>query len=379
MKTRKLLPLVLAALAFASGNAFGAAQAGVVRLKDLSRPRDERPNALVGYGLVTGLAGTGDNPANRLTGQTISNLLQNLGINVPQQSLRSRNVAAVMVTASLPRYAQSGDFIDVNVTSLGDARSLVGGTLLMTPLKGANGEIFALAQGALSVGGYKYELNGNVVQKNHPTAGNIPNGATVEHGVPARDSGPRSSVEYVLFDPDLMTVTRIVDAINGAYGAGHARVIDPGRYEVSLPDAERSRAFEFLARMESLVIAPDQRARVVVNERTGTVVSGGDVRISQTTISHGDLVVAIKTDYTVSQPGAIFGPVVAPSVSTVVVPNTRIDVSEREPVAVNLPTDTTVAELVAALNRVKASSRDVITILQGLKTAGALHAELVIQ
>jgi flagellar P-ring protein precursor FlgI len=187
-----------------------------------------------------------------------------------------------------------------------------------------------------------------------------------------------ASVEYVLFEPDLMTVTRIVDAINAAYGGGRARVVDPGRYEVALLEQDRSRAYEFLAKVESLVIAPDQRARVVVNERTGTVVSGGDVRISQTTISHGDLVVAITTDYTVSQP-TVFGRSSSPSISTVVVPNTRIDVAEKEPVSVNLPTDTTVAELVTALNRVKASSRDVITVLQGLKTAGALHAELVIQ
>jgi flagellar P-ring protein FlgI len=377
MKIMSFSALVATAVLLA-GQAIAAPAPGETRLKDLSRPRDERPNALVGYGLVTGLAGTGDNPANRLTAQTISNLLQSMGVNIPQQSLRSRNVAAVMVTASLPRYSQSGDLIDVNVTSMGDARSLVGGTLLMTPLKAANGSVFALAQGALSVGGYKYDLNGNVVQKNHPTAGNIPNGATVEQGVPPHASGSDGNVEYVLFDPDLMTVTRIVQAINGAYGGGRARVIDPGRYEVSVPEQDPSAAYEFLARMESLVIAPDQRARVVVNERTGTVVSGGDVRISQTTISHGDLVVAITTDYLVSQP-TVFGRVSSPSISTVVVPNTRIDVTEREPVAVNLPTDSTVAELVTALNRVKASSRDVITVLQGLKAAGALHAELVIQ
>lgn len=377
MKTT-LLGILIAACAVLSANAFSASTAGAIRLKDLSRPRDERPNALVGYGLVTGLAGTGDNPQNRLTGQTISNLLLSMGINIPQQSLRSRNVAAVMVTGSLPRYAQSGDLLDVNVTSMGDARSLVGGTLLMTPLKAANGQVFALAQGALSVGGYKFDLNGNVVQKNHPTAGNIPNGATVEQAVAAQLPAPGASVQYVLFDPDLVTVNRIVEAINGTYGAGRAHVVDPGRYEVALTEQDRAQSFDFLARMESLVIAPDQRARVVVNERTGTVVSGGDVRISQTTISQGDLVVAITTDYSVSQP-AFLGRVDTPSISTVVVPNTRVEVTEHQPMSVNLPTDTTVAELVAALNQVKASSRDVITVLQGLKTAGALHAELVIQ
>ncbi len=350
---------------------------GGVRLKDLSRLKDERRNLLVGYGVVTGLAGTGDNPNNRLTAQTISNVLQNMGINVSQQALRSRNVATVMVTAALPRYAQSGDSLDVNVTSASDARSLVGGTLLMTPLKGPDGKTYALAQGALSVGGYKYDLNGNVVQKNHPTAGNIPNGAMVEKGVEA-DMPSSGALEYVLFEPDLTTVTRIVQTITQGYGAQSAEVIDPGRYRVNMP-VSNQHSFEFLARLESLIITPDQRARVVVNERTGTVVSGGDVRISKTTISHGDLIVAITTDYKTSQPYATFGDIESPGVRTVVVPDTQIEAKEREPIAVNLPGDSTVAELVAALNRVKATSRDIITVLQGLKTAGALHAELVIQ
>lgn len=349
-----------------------------IRLKDLSRPKDERPNALVGYGLVTGLAGTGDNPGNKLTSQTVSNLLQNMGIDVPQEALRSRNAATVMITASLPRYSQSGDLLDVNVTSLGDARSLVGGTLLLTPLKGPDGRIYALAQGALSVGGYKYDLNGNVVQKNHPTAGNVPNGAIVERSAGDSSYAANGSVEYVLFEPDLTTVERIVSRIN-AERSGTASVIDPGRYRVDIPMESRSRPFDFLAPLETLSVAPDQRARVVVNERTGTVVSGGDVRVSQTTISHGDLIVAITTTYNVSQPYALFGDLETDSVRTQVVPETRIDVTERDPVAVNLPTDSTVAELVAALNRVKASSRDIITVLQALKTAGALRAELVIQ
>ena len=301
-----------------------------------------------------------------------------MGVDVPQEALRSRNVAAVMVTASLPRYSQSGDLLDVNVTSMGDARSLVGGTLLMTPLKGPDGRTYALAQGALSVGGYKYDLNGNVVQKNHPTAGNVPNGATVERSADTSAFASNGSVEFVLFEPDLTTVGRIVNTIN-AQRPGTASVIDPGRYRVDIPAENKSRPFDFLARLESLSIAPDQRARVVVNERTGTVVSGGDVRVSQTTISHGDLIVAITTSYNVSQPYAVFGDIESNSVRTQVVPETRVNVTEKDPIAVNLPGDSTVADLVAALNRVKASSRDIITVLQGLKTAGALHAELVIQ
>ena len=360
---------------------FGAPRleaAGAIRLKDLSRLKDERLNALVGYGLVTGLAGTGDNPSSELTSQTVRNVLQNMGINVSPDSLRMRNVAAVMVTASLPRYAQSGDLVDVNVTSMADARSLVGGTLLMTPLKGPDGKTYALAQGALSVGGYKYDLNGNIVQKNHPTAGNVPNGATVERGTGVSKLVEDGAVEFVLFDPDLTTVERIVNVIN-ASGAGPAQVVDPGRYRVDIPPDARTKPFNYLAKLEGLVITPDQRARVVVNERTGTVVSGGDVRVSQTTISQGDLIVAITTTYLVSQPYQLFGDVEAGDVRTQVVPETRINVDEREPKSVSLPSDSTVADLVTALNRVKASSRDIITVLQSLKTAGALHAELVIQ
>jgi flagellar P-ring protein precursor FlgI len=350
-----------------------------IRLKDLSRMQTERPNMLVGYGVVTGLAGTGDSPNSKLTNQSISNVLGNLGVNIAADAVRSRNVAVVMITTSLPRYSQPGDLLDVNVTSMGDARSLVGGTLLMTPLKGPDSQIHALAQGALSVGGYKYDLNGNIVQKNHPTAGNIPNGATVEMAAPDTLLRGNGVVQYVLYEPDMTTVNRIVQTINATYGQPLAAPIDPGRYEVRIPDGSRNGWFDFLARTESLVITPDVRARVVVNERTGTVVSGGDVNISQTTISHGDLIVAITTDYQVSQPSAYFGSVNSPDVRTQVVPQTTVKATELAPIAVNLPKDTTVAELVAALNRVKASSRDIITILQGLKTAGALHAELVIQ
>lgn len=373
------LPLLMCWLAALASLQLHAAESGI-RLKDLSRMKDERQNMLVGYGIVTGLAGTGDNPGNRLTSQTLSNVLENMDIDIPPQALRSRNVAAVMVVASLPRYAQSGDLLDVNVTSMGDARSLVGGTLLMTPLKGPNMRIYALAQGALSVGGYKFDLNGNVVQKNHPTSGNIPNGATVEQGVDVPAVFDNGSVEYVLFEPDLTTVDRIVAAINATYGAGTAAAIDPGRYRVSLPQVSSSgRGLAMLAKLEAIEIAPDRRARVVVNERTGTVVSGGDVRVSQTTISHGELIVSITTDYNVSQPTALFGDIETPSVRTVVVPDTSIEVSEPASQSVTLAGGTTVAELVAALNRVKASSRDIITVLQGLKRAGALHAELIIQ
>lgn len=374
MRRFRHLPLLLLALLPAIATA-----AGGVRLKDLSRLETERANLLVGYGVVTGLAGTGDNPNSQVTRQSLANILQNMGLAIDPAALRSRNAAVVMITAALPRYTRPGDQLDVNITSMGDARSLVGGTLLMTPLQGPDRRIYALAQGALSVGGYQYELNGNRVQKNHPTAGTIPNGATVEQAVPAALLGEDGVARYAMYQPDLTTVHRVVAAINAAYGEPLARPIDPGRYEVRIPARYRGDWFGFLARTEGLAIAPDNRARVVVNERTGTVVSGGDVTIAKTTISHGDLIVTITTEYEVSQPFAFFGDIEADGVRTAVVPQTTVAVSEREPLALTLPSHTTVAELVAALNRVKASSRDIITILQGLKTAGALHAELVIQ
>jgi flagellar P-ring protein FlgI len=373
---RKLLVILFGAALFPI---LGFADSeGAVRLKDLSRLKSERPNLLVGYGVVSGLAGTGDNPNSKLTGQSVSNILQNLGIAISPDDLRSRNAAAVMVTTALPGYGQPGDSLDVNVTSLGDARSLVGGTLLITPLKGPDNRIYALAQGALSVGGFKYDLNGNVVQKNHPTAGSIPGGATVEKSA-ADDIWREDFLEYVLHQPDITTVNRIVNLINANYGAALATAIDPSRFQLKIPDNARGNRFNFLAQIESLTITPDNRAKVVVNERTGTVVSGGDVRISQTTITQGDLIVTITTDYLVSQPAAYGSVITSPGIQTTVVPETTVKIQEESTVAVNLPKNTSVADLVAALSRVKATSRDIITILQGLKAAGALHAELIIQ
>lgn len=375
MHIQKLF-LQIAALWFFAGIA--AANDGAIRLKDLSRLKSERANLLAGYGVVTGLAGTGDNPNSKLTNQSVSNILQNMGISIPSEQLRSRNTATVMITTALPSYAQSGDLLDVNVTSLGDARSLVGGTLLMTPLKGPDGRVYALAQGALSVGGFKYDLNGNIVQKNHPTAGNIPGGATVEISI-SDQSLHNDVVEYVLYEPDLTTVSRIVSAINATYGQPIAIAVDPSRYIVRIPDHAKANRLSFLARTESLSVEPDNRAKVVINERTGTVVSGGDVRISKTTITQGDLTVSITTDYYVSQPQAFFSEIESPGVRTEIVPETRVKADEKNSMTLNLPRDTSVADLVTALSKVKATSRDVITILQGLKTAGALHAELIIQ
>jgi flagellar P-ring protein precursor FlgI len=375
MKLHKWVIVSLWALAWAQQLA-AAPQA--VRIKDLGRIDSVRENSLVGYGLVTGLAGTGDSSRFTPTLQSVANMLARFGVIVPSDQINSRNVAAVTVTTSLPAFARPGDTLDVNVSSVGDARSLTGGTLLMTPLAGPDTKIYALAQGAISVGGYKYDLNGNVVQKNHPTAGMVPGGAIVENAVATNLVKKEGTVSLVLFEPDFTTANRIAQSLNEALGGTLARALDAGRVEVAVPQQERDDIVGFLTRMENALVTPDQRARVVVNERTGTVVSGGDVRISMVTVSQGDLRVSVVTDYLVSQPSLLVEP--GPGVRTEVVPRTRINVEENAAGSVvSLPAGTTVADLISALNKVKASTRDIITILQSMKKAGALHAELIIQ
>lgn len=351
-----------------------------IRLKDLGRIDGVRDNSLVGYGLVTGLAGTGDSRRSRATLQSVANMLREFGVIVQADMLNSRNVAAVTLTATLPPFGRPGDKLDINVSSLGDARSLLGGTLLLAPLYGPGKKIHALAQGQLSIGGFKYDLNGNVVQKNHPTAGTIPSGAIVEFGVSTRLVKGDGVIDILLFEPDFTTSSRISRTLNQEIGVDVAKAIDAGRIEIKLTAAAREDLVSFLASIESIVVAPDQRARVVVNERTGTVVSGGDVKISKVTVSHGDLRVSIVTDFLVSQPGES-GILVEPGlgVRTAVVPSTRIEVEEGGANTVSLPSGTSVADLVASLNKIKTSTRDIITILEGIKRAGALHAELLIQ
>jgi len=352
--------------------------AAAVRIKDLGRVDGIRDNMIVGYGIVTGLAGTGDSARSQMTIQTVANALREFGVAVNQTQLNSRNVAAVMVTSTLPSYARAGDKIDVNISSVGDARSLLGGTLLMTPLYGPDRKIYALAQGPMAVGGFKYELNGNVVQRNHPTAGTIPEGATIEVSVATNIVRDDGVIALLLFDPDHTTASRIASAINGNFGGDIARAMDAGRVTIRLPQHDTARLVDFVARLENVTVEPDQRARVVVNERTGTVVSGGDVRISSVTVSQGNLRVSIVTDYAVSQPGGVL---IEPSrnIRTETVPQTRINVQEDTMNSVSLPAGTRVAELVAALNRIRTSTRDVISILQSIKRAGALHAELIVQ
>jgi flagellar P-ring protein FlgI len=365
-----------AAVAFAMALMANAA-AQTMRIKDLGKVSGWRENALVGYGLVTGLAGTGDSNRNKTTRQSIASMLSRFDVHTGTDEVQSRNVAAVMVTASLAAFARPGETIDVTVTSIGDARSLVGGTLILAPLKGPDGKVYVLAQGAVSVGGYKYDLNGNVVQKNHPTVGSVPGGGVVEVGLRGDVLTAQQTVLFVLADPDYTTASRAAKAINATFGADIADARDGAGIEVRVPENRRSALTDFLTTIENVRVEPDRRARVVVNERTGTVVAGGDVRIDKVAVSHGDLKVSIHTENTVSQP-LVIGQGAA-GVRSLAIANSRVSVEERAETGFIPPEHTTVAGLVQALTRIRTSTRDIISILRAVKAAGALHAELIVQ
>lgn len=348
-----------------------------VRIKDLARVKGIRENALVGYGIVVGLAGTGDSSRSRSTIQSITNTLVRFGVTVDQKDVLSKNVASVMITANLPAFAEIGDNFDVHVSSMGDAKSLVGGTLLLTPLNAPNGKTYALAQGQLSIGGYKFDSFGNLVQKNHPTVGIISKGATVEKDT-ATDYFSNGEFSLILHEPDFTTADRVVSRLQQSFGNINVDAVNAGKIKVRPNNAlNRNQLTRLLARVENLTIAPDIKARVVVNERTGTVVSGGNAKVSAVSIAHGNLKLNINTQYNVSQPNLLVRP--SENISTQVVPQVDIQASEEKSQSVKLDDGTSVSELIDALKAVNLSTRDTITVLQAIKQAGALHAELVIQ
>jgi flagellar P-ring protein precursor FlgI len=347
-----------------------------VRLKEIARVQGVRDNALIGYGLVVGLAGTGDSGKNHLTVQSVANALSHFGVNISPDDLNSRNVAAVMVTATLPPFAESGQKLDVSVASLGDARSLTGGVLLLTPMNGPDGKLYALAQGALSVGGYEVRAFGSSETKNHPTVGRVPDGASVEREAPLGLGDDSRTLDVVLYQPDFTTAERVAESLRRDAGvsaiAEHAGKI---RVTFTTPPQDMIRT---IARIENVMVTPDQVARVVVNERTGTVVSGGDVRLGGVTVSQGDLRIVVQTDYQVSQPdGVLLNP--SRNIGTAVVPQANINVQDPEAKLVSVPNGATVADLITALRTIHLTTRDVITILQSIKAAGALRGELIIQ
>ena len=368
----------VAALAIALTLTLVGAQvrADEVRVKDLGRFLGWRENALVGYGIVTGLAGSGDSPRSEATKQALRNALSRLGANVTLDQIQSRNVAAVVVTATLPPSANLGDRIDVTVSSVGDARSLVGGSLLMTPLMGPDQRPYALAQGALVVGGYRFDSNYNRQQKNYPASGSVPGGATVETAVASDLVGEGGALTFILKDADVTTAERIASGINGAVGPGVARVRDASAVVINA-SAANGDLYRLIARIEGVTISPDSLSRVVVNERSGTVVAGGSVRISSVVISQGDIRVSVKVDNQASQAPFFAG--AGSDARSLIVTNTKLDVTESKEDAVASFPNTTVADLVEGLSRVHVDTRGVISVLQAMKAAGALHADIIVQ
>jgi len=342
----------------------------LVKIKDVARIEGARSNQLLGYGLVVGLDGTGDTQQTVFTVQSVANMLQRLGITVPADRLKVKNVAAVMVTADLPPFVRPGTKIDVVVSSLGDARSLQGGTLLQTPLQAGNGDVYAVAQGSISVGGFVAGGGGNTVTKNHTTVGRVPGGAIVERAVPALLTDG-NTLNVLLADPDFQTAVRVAQAIDTRFGKGSAAALDAATVQVKANGA--SNVTNMIADIGEISVLQSEVAKVIVNERTGTVVIGASVQISPVAISHGNLVVEISTELQVSQPSPF-----SKTGETVVVPQTTVEASEQTGHLVHLQPGTTLEELVRALNELKVTPRDIVAILQALKEAGALHAELEI-
>jgi flagellar P-ring protein FlgI len=337
------------------------------RIKDIASIEGIRDNQLVGYGIVVGLEGTGDSQQTTFPTQTLAAALLRMGVSVPAASIRVQNLAAVFVSATLPPFARPGTKLDVTTSSAGDARSLEGGLLLMTPLYGADGKIYAQAQGPLIVGGYSVNVNGNVKQLNHPNTARIPFGAIVERGVPLDLEG-RHQFSLLLNDADFRSAEAMAQAINGTLGRGAAHVLDSRRVDLSVANGEEIP--ELLARVESIEVPVFPRAKVIVNERTGTVVIGGTVVLQPVSILHGGLAVNVVSDFLVSQPNGFS------SGTTQVTQQTRVSALDKPVNRIELKQGATVDDLVRSLQTIGASARDVISILQAMKSAGALEAEI---
>jgi flagellar P-ring protein precursor FlgI len=368
-RSRSALALALALLTVLPSPTHAA-----VRVKELADVQGVRDNELFGYGLVVGLAGTGDSERILFTQQSLAGMLGRLGIRIDPKEVRARNVAAVMVTARLPAFARAGSRLDVSAASLGNATSLAGGVLLITPLTAADGQVYAVAQGAVQVGGYDVSAAGSSVRKNTPTAGRVPAGATIERSVAPSLDGP--TLVLGLRRPDFTTASRVAAAVSAALGGKGAKALDPASVEVTVPEAFKADPVGLLAKLEALEVEADGRARVVVSERTGTVVAGERVRIRPVAVSHGGLQVSVSVKPVVSQPNPTFGQNPNANARTVVEPIGTPEASEESRATIALPATATVEELARALTTLGASARDLVSILQAMKAAGALDADL---
>ncbi len=378
---RPLLPMLAATAARAMLSILAIALAAPavaqqVPLTALGRFQGWRENSLIGYGLVTGLAGSGDTRRSEVTRQALRNVLSRLGTSVTDDQISSRNVAVVIVVATLPASANVGDRIDATVSSVGDARSLAGGTLLMTPLIGPDQRPYALAQGPLVAGGHSFESEQNVRQRNYPTTAVLQGGATVETSVDAQILGGNGELAFLLGDPNFATAQRIADAVNGRFGPQAAWVKNADEVRIRFQGDPQQLA-AFVAELQGLTVQPDRAPRVVINERTGTIVAGGDVTISSVVISQGDVRITVTAENYASQPSFISG--FASDVRSLVVTNTQLEVDEDRGDAVVQFPNTTVADLVEGLSRARVNTRRTISILQAIKAAGALHADIIVQ
>jgi flagellar P-ring protein precursor FlgI len=344
------------------------------RIKDLVMVSGARDNQLVGFGLVVGLAGDGDkDPV--YTVQAVANMLQRHGITVPPATLSSKNVAAVMVTADIRAFVRSGTRIDVTVASIGDGKSLQGGILLQTPLVGADGKVYAVAQGALSVGGFvggQGGAGGATVQKNHPTVAQISGGALVENEIPT-EIVHNNSIDLLLREPDFTSAARMSAAINAVFPES-ALAVDPTTVRVAVPEELSHAAVDFIARLEAIEVNPDVAARIIINERTGTIVATSRIKISACAVSHGELTITVASTLEASQPNPL-----SENGQTVVLPRTETKVEEPKGKLIYLPEMPSVEKVAAALNAIGVTPRDMMAIFTAMKQAGALQAELILR
>ncbi len=347
-----------------------AAPLPAARIKDITDIKGVRDNQLVGYGLVVGLSGTGDGDKTKFTFQSLASMLEKMGMTVNPQDIEDvENVAAVMVTTDLPPFARRGSRLDVLVSSIGDAESLEGGTLVLTPLKGADGRVYAVAQGPVSTGGFSASGAGATVAKNFPTVGRVVGGGLIEKEVPT-DVARQNQITLALHQPDFTNASRVVEAINQRFPENPARSEDAGTIHVRIPSAYQGAMVEFVTAIERLELVPDAKARVVVNERTGTVVMGAEVKIMTIAVAHGNLSIQIRERTDVSQPLPFS------QGQTVAGPDTAIEIQEESSPIFMVKGGTSIGELVRALNALGVSPRDLIAIFQAIKAAGALQAEL---
>ncbi|PLX48423.1 MAG: flagellar biosynthesis protein FlgA [Desulfobulbaceae bacterium] len=352
-----ILPLLLALLL-----CWGQT-AEATRLKDLASVKGVRDNQLVGYGLVVGLDGTGDGNKSPFTSQALVNMLENMGVHVNPQELKVKNVAGVLVTAKLPAFVKTGQKIDINLSSLGDASSLAGGTLIATPLKGLDGKIYAMGQGPVSIGGLEPRRGGDRnTQRNHVTVARIPDGATVEREVPF-SLLTKKELSIHLNNPDFTTMSRVVEAVDELLAGPFAKAKDSATVTITVPPEFEGNQIGLLAALENIVITPDNQARIIIDERTGTVVMGENITIDEVAVAHGNLSVQVNP-----MPGQ------APSREE----NANITARDRENLLVRLESGVTLGEVVRALNSVGVTTRDLIAIFQSMKASGAIKAELQI-